>query len=86
MNKSTHLKSEQRRWTRIQEAANYSGLTPQIIRNYARKGVLRLRHVRAPGSTKGPTLVDLRELDASIDAASAIPARIAVNSKPGVDQ
>jgi len=76
-----NTKPLEKRWARLNEAAEYTGLTQQTLRNYARGGLIRLRHVRTKEATKGATLVDLRELDRVIDAASGIPSCLTVNAK-----
>lgn len=73
-----------KRWARLHEAAEYTGLTEQTLRNYAKAGLIRLRHVRTQGATKGATLVDLRELDKVIENSSHVPSSLTVNSAVGI--
>ncbi len=72
--------TEAKRWAHLKEAATYSGLTQQCLRNYGRDGMLALRRPRRKGATKGATLVDLRELDRLIEGAAGLPAVLAVNA------
>lgn len=69
-----------KRWARLHEAAAYSGLTQQTLRNYSRVGLIKLKHVRHAKATRGVTLIDLEELDRIIEEASSAPALLAVNS------
>ncbi|HWB01613.1 MAG TPA: hypothetical protein VG796_01230 [Verrucomicrobiales bacterium] len=75
-----------KRWARLHEAAAYTGLTQQTLRNYAKAGLIRLRHVRTQGASKGVTLVDLVELDKAIEDASGCPAVLAVNTPQKGDE
>jgi hypothetical protein len=61
------------RWLSLQSGSNYSGVSSQTLRNWAKAGHLTLHNVSPMGS-RGRVLIDRLELDAFIEKFAGAPA------------
>jgi len=65
------------RWATIPGASRYSGLGVRVIENAAASGVLRSSLVRSfPGAKRGRRLIDIRSLEAWIEAGIGCKAEL----------
>lgn len=70
-----------KRWISINEAAEYLGVSPLTIRNWAKTGKVTLHNVTLMG-TRGRVFIDRYKLDALIESyAGAEPSALVMNEK-----
>lgn len=79
------------RWATIPGASKYCGLGVRVIENAAASGVLRSSLVRSfPGAKRGRRLIDLRSLEAWIEAGiggkAEVPYLVRADRKGGAAQ
>lgn len=57
------------RWSSFEGSSKYSGLGVRVLENAVKSGILRSSLVKSfPGAKRGRRLIDLRSLDAWIEA------------------
>lgn len=67
-------------WATIKTAHERSGLSPRLIDELARTGVIRSSHARRPGATRGRRLIDMNSLFTYIEAGvNQPPAKLVMN-------
>ncbi len=77
------------KWGTINQASTYSGMGERVIENAAKSGIIRSSLVRSfPGAKRGRRLIDLRSLEAWIEAGiggkAEVPYLVRADRKGGV--